>query len=171
MKKKMTFILLLIFWSKSFSVAGQGNFDKRVLKGSIESYSVSISGTDIIVKNQKNKLTRTTPNYNIEKVSTSGIDANKVYTDIMDNLRTALSSKQKSLFKAGKNILVSFEINNQGKIEEPVFFLSKDSPLTIAEIENIEKIIKKTRMNFKNPDQYSSINFIPWNIVLRSKDL
>jgi hypothetical protein len=171
MKKRMTFILLLILWSTVLSVSGQGNFDKRVLKGSIESYSVSTSGTGIIIKNQKNKLTRTTPNYNIEKVSTSGIDANKVYTDIMDNLRTALSSKQKSLFKSGKNILVSFEINNQGKIEEPVFSLPKDSPLTIAEVENIEKIIKKTRVNFKNPDQYSSINFIPWNIVLRSKGL
>jgi hypothetical protein len=171
MKNILTLTCFLLCALKLSGAFGQNNFDKDIIKTSLSTYNVSTDGKGVVVKNEKNRIVKPVPNYNIQQLSSSGIDINKFYSEVISSLKTSLNDRQKIMFKSGGNILIGFLIQNDGKVEDLVFYLPKNSPLTVSEIEVIEKVVGKTKINFKDPSKYASVNFIPYNIVLRSKDL
>jgi hypothetical protein len=171
MKNALTFTCFLLCALRLSGAFGQNNFDKDIIETSLSTYNVSTDGKGVVIKNDKNRAVKPVFNYNIQQLSSSGINFNKFYSEVMNSLKISLDDKQKIMFRSGGNILVSFLTQNNGKVEDLVFYLPKNSPLTVSEIEVIEKVVGKTKINFKDPNKYTSVNFISCNIVLRSKDL
>ena len=126
-------------------------------KSKNQTYKVKKYSHTTFLEDEKNQLTAL--NYRPDTLNLSGMRYQEAMGRAMREIMAYLTEKRKISLDTLPNMGVMWKILKNGQVKEVLFSIPNEMPLTIDDIEEIEKIITRQKVEITHPEYYKKMNF------------
>jgi TolA-binding protein len=156
-------IIVLLFAISFLSVAQaqildiDTSFTESKMSSKNQIYKVKKYSQTAFLEDEKNQLSAL--NYSPDTLNLSGMRYQEAMGRAMKEIMAYLTEKRKISLDTLPNMGAMWKILRNGQVKEVRFMIPNEMPLTMDDIEEMEKIITKQKVEITHPQYYKKMNF------------